>query len=751
MTRSQLLSKAKPHTSASQRLKTRASNNVLYDSVWLDDVEYHVGQSVAVYIKDKKYSMIAMICELKGINEMIKNIKVRLLLSHNHLDKNVAKNIPTEKLFFSSIVQTINTDDILHSVDVYSKESYLEYVAKLSSTTRTRTSKKNLIDANKYFCSYYYDHNKQILGSLNWSQCTYTKNGKTLSKLIEPLYVAEIFNNNLNSKNNYINSDCSKITRRMKRLSISKKPTSITITETPKKQHTRRNKEKLTLIYMKDYEKINVNKIYEKKLNNNAFVSIEPISAKIKKHYSIHDKDFIDCKIYDQSDSDSDSDQYSSEYTNDDFSADEFDFSSDHSNYDSDFFNSDDSTHATDIPSSKVYQKNDTEYYQAISNLHVSSIPDSLPCRENECMDIFSELYEALQTNTSCCLYISGVPGTGKTATVMEVLRMISFASDQSDLPNFEFISINGMKLTEPQQLYVKLWQEITKTNSKITPNHAASNLDEYFNKNKVFSRDSSNNNSSKMLVVFVDDRPNSNLVVITVANTMDLPERMLHHKISSRLGLKRINFQPYTHEQLTQIVLSRIGESNVFDPDAVQLCARKISAVSGDARRALDACRRAVEIVESECYSSKNKDINANKTQNNQNYKYCKDKKVTIKVVEQVVREMYSYGFIPTIQNFSVSQKIFLLSVRSGLRMCGLQEVVLGEIARLHHQYTKMFDLEQLNNSQIIKIASDLNATGCIFVESEKNLGLHRMVKLNIGEDEIAVALRPDPVLGKS
>ncbi|PVU87887.1 hypothetical protein BB561_006131, partial [Smittium simulii] len=476
MTRSQLLSKAKPHTSASQRLKTRASNNVFYDSVWLDDVEYHVGQSVAVYIKDKKYSMIAMICELKGINEMIKNIKVRLLLSHNHLDKNVAKNIPTEKLFFSSIVQTINTDDILHSVDVYSKESYLEYVAKLSSTTRTRTSKKNLIDANKYFCSYYYDHNKQILGSLNWSQCTYTKNGKTLSKLIEPLYVAEIFNNNLFSKNNYINSDCSKITRRMKRLSISKKPTSITITETPKKQHTRRNKEKLTLIYMKDYEKINVNKIYEKKLNNNAFVSIEPISAKIKKHYSIHDKDFIDCKIYDQSDSDSDSDQYSSEYTNDDFSADEFDFSSDHSNYDSDFvisksrskfknksknapnnwsskfqkpslgnkyinqfqtlksqknlaylnvrlpnrdlvFNSDDSTHATDIPSSKVYQKNDTEYYQAISNLHVSSIPDSLPCRENECMDIFSELYEALQTNTSCCLYISGVPGTGKTAT----------------------------------------------------------------------------------------------------------------------------------------------------------------------------------------------------------------------------------------------------------------------------------------------------------------------------------------------
>ena len=38
-----------------------------------------------------------------------------------------------------------------------------------------------------------------------------------------------------------------------------------------------------------------------------------------------------------------------------------------------------------------------------------------------------------------------------------------------------------------------------------------------------------------------------------------------------------------------------------VLDPSAVQFCARKVAAVAGDMRRALDVCRRAVEMVEAD------------------------------------------------------------------------------------------------------------------------------------------------------
>lgn len=38
-----------------------------------------------------------------------------------------------------------------------------------------------------------------------------------------------------------------------------------------------------------------------------------------------------------------------------------------------------------------------------------------------------------------------------------------------------------------------------------------------------------------------------------------------------------------------------------VLEQNAIQFCARKVAAVAGDMRKALDICRRAVEIVEND------------------------------------------------------------------------------------------------------------------------------------------------------
>ena len=42
-----------------------------------------------------------------------------------------------------------------------------------------------------------------------------------------------------------------------------------------------------------------------------------------------------------------------------------------------------------------------------------------------------------------------------------------------------------------------------------------------------------------------------------------------------------------------------------IFETDAIILASRKVAAVSGDARRALDICRRAVEIAQREITKS--------------------------------------------------------------------------------------------------------------------------------------------------
>ena len=54
-------------------------------------------------------------------------------------------------------------------------------------------------------------------------------------------------------------------------------------------------------------------------------------------------------------------------------------------------------------------------------------------------------------------MYISGVPGTGKTATVREVARCLREGEQDGSLPGFTFIEINGMRLTEPRQAYTSI------------------------------------------------------------------------------------------------------------------------------------------------------------------------------------------------------------------------------------------------------------------------------------------------------
>ncbi|KAJ2558247.1 Origin recognition complex, subunit 1 [Coemansia sp. RSA 1933] len=384
-------------------------------------------------------------------------------------------------------------------------------------------------------------------------------------------------------------------------------------------------------------------------------------------------------------------------------------------------------------------------YEAARQQLHVSAVPDTLPCREDEFADIYGHLYNTIEERNSMCLYISGVPGTGKTATVHEVIRSLQESVEAEDLPEFQYIELNGMKMTEPSQAYTQLWQAIT--GDKVTPKHAAQLLEKHFSTPSprrhtyvvlMDELDLLVTKSQSIMYNFFDwpHRPHAKLVVVAIANTMDLPERMLHHKVSSRLGLTRINFQPYSYHQLMTIVQSRLEGCMAFDSDAIELCARKISAVSGDARRALDVCRRAVEIVETDWRRSTARDKTNRPL-------------VTMMVIDRAVKEMYASGHIAFIQGASLQQKIFLVALRAAIRKAGIPEVSLGDVAFIHRQLCQMHKLTIPSYDQIAQICSQLGATRCILTESSI-LDVHQQVRLAIAEDDIAVALRPDPVLQK-
>jgi Cdc6-like AAA superfamily ATPase len=103
-------------------------------------------------------------------------------------------------------------------------------------------------------------------------------------------------------------------------------------------------------------------------------------------------------------------------------------------------------------------------------------------------MDIMGYIESAIHEATGTCVYISGVPGTGKTATVLEVIRHLQQQAEDQTIPPFDFVEINGMKLTDPNQAYSILWDCMDRSNKdgkqkRYTSAHALQLLESKFSK----------------------------------------------------------------------------------------------------------------------------------------------------------------------------------------------------------------------------------------------------------------------------
>ena len=78
-----------------------------------------------------------------------------------------------------------------------------------------------------------------------------------------------------------------------------------------------------------------------------------------------------------------------------------------------------------DMSVAQASPRNATIYQKARNTLYLSYTPESLPCREKEFDEIYTFLEELINARSGACIYISGVPGTGKTATVLSVINAL--------------------------------------------------------------------------------------------------------------------------------------------------------------------------------------------------------------------------------------------------------------------------------------------------------------------------------------
>ncbi|KAF5203392.1 Origin recognition complex subunit [Thalictrum thalictroides] len=388
---------------------------------------------------------------------------------------------------------------------------------------------------------------------------------------------------------------------------------------------------------------------------------------------------------------------------------------------------------------------------KAQATLLLATLPKHLPCRNKEMDDIAAFIKGAI-CDDQClgrCLYIHGVPGTGKTMSVLSVMRNLKSEVDAGSIKPYRFIEINGLRLASPENIYKVIYEAIS--GRQVGWRKALQLLNERFSDDNKLGKEDNQpcvllideldllvNKNQSVLYNILDwpTKPHSKLVVIGIANTMDLPEKLLP-RISSRMGIQRLSFGPYNYIQLQEIISSRLKGIDAFENQAVEFASRKVAAISGDARRALEICRRAAEVA----------DYRIKKLSSIPDSASAGKPLVSMADVEAAIQEMFQAPHIQVMKRCSRLSKIFLTAMVHELYRTGMGETTFERLAvtlsRLCASNGEAFP----GWDTLLKVGCRLGECRIIICEAGAKHRLQKL-QLNFPSDDVAFALKDSPEL---
>ncbi len=263
----------------------------------------------------------------------------------------------------------------------------------------------------------------------------------------------------------------------------------------------------------------------------------------------------------------------------------------------------------TSIKSQSIYASARQLFTQA-------SNPTRLFGREKEREQLTSFLAHGIKVRRGGCTYISGPPGTGKSALVHEVLQ------DSVQTDGVKTSIINCVTVKSASEVFEKLAQDygVTETVTRKS-------------QNQIFSKLFTSQAAKAMHVVLLDEidslldgecefvynmfewamHRSSSLLLIGIANALDLTDRFLPRLKMRNLKANLLPFLPYSAADMSSIITQKLQSLTsaiadptqtfvpVLHPAAVQLIGKKIASQTGDLRKAFNLARRAIDQVEQE------------------------------------------------------------------------------------------------------------------------------------------------------
>jgi Cdc6-like AAA superfamily ATPase len=390
-----------------------------------------------------------------------------------------------------------------------------------------------------------------------------------------------------------------------------------------------------------------------------------------------------------------------------------------------------------------------------------------LPCRKEEQDTIYNYIKKGLQTNGNYnSLYIAGMPGTGKTASVKTIINILESELNDARKKNknlsksgiipFKKLFISGMEYPNISNVFKLIYNFIFAKNKSYTVNKYIQLLDNFFSDRKKYNSSSALNDPSNSHIVLIIDEIDilinytqnllynifnwttyeySKLIVISISNTLDLPNR-LFPKIRSRMGNNKIMFKPYNKEELRIIIKDRGIDLQLFSEDALRLSCVKVAAINGDLRRIFQILARARQINELRRY--KKKDNNGNLVS-----KYD---------ILDAWNELFNSKISNVIKSLQINEKIIIASLLSKTKDNDINKIKVGDLydkveifLKKYNENNNGFNLslswEEFKNSiynlMRIKLLS--------FYDIAKNNFLENNVVIKFYTDEFIMALEED------
>lgn len=401
-------------------------------------------------------------------------------------------------------------------------------------------------------------------------------------------------------------------------------------------------------------------------------------------------------------------------------------------------------------------------YNQARQLFSRCSAPGRLVGRDGERSRLAEFINTALRSKSGGCLYVSGPPGTGKSALVHEVTQTFE------ETANVSHATINCMSIKTTKDLSQKLSESLG-----LEEGVSFEYLKSCFVKEKP-------KDTRKFLVILDEvDRlvdldlellynlfawsmqASSRLVLVSIANALDLTDRFLPRLKSRSLKPELLPFMPYTAAQIAEVLTSKLrtlsdsAQTPFLQPPAVHFCAKKVAGQTGDLRKAFDICRRVIDLVEQETRERDAKtalELSPSKTplmeninlsssptsrspaqvQNVPTYTIDTAPKGTIAHVAKVTAQVFGNGTTHRLASLNVQQKAVLCALAALERRKQEQQslslvfatpskhnAMAPSIKQLYDAYTTLCQRESLlhplTNTEFRDVVSGLEALGLL------------------------------------